>query len=215
LFLLVAMATGGAGAAADAVQSPLPAQSTIVRAAGCLLSADRTGSRALSQAAPASDAERAAWIALAPQVQRCFGRAGLADSEAARSLVAGQLAERLYVGSTTYFESRVVSKTTVPAGAPTLQQAASNRTQGWPAEAAMAECVVLNAPNEVDRLLRTGAGSGAEAQAIGIVRSAFPSCVNQGQQIALNRRQLRAELARAFFRYINPIAGPLLSGRPH
>ena len=199
--LLAAAALGGAAAAPA---NAAPGEESVRRAAGCVLGADRRRSATLSQAVPGSDGERAAWAAMSPLIQRCFARARLADTPEARALVAGQLAERLYVRTTRFFRRQVISTTVTTAGALSLPAIVSDRTEGWPPEAALAECAAAGAPNEVDRLLRTRAGSRADSEAMRAIRATLPACLNQGRQMAMSRARLRAELARAFYRYMNP-----------
>ncbi len=188
-------------------QSPVDA---VERAAACAINGDRRRSAALSQAIPGSGQEGATLMVMTPLIARCFARTGLSDTPDARALFAGRIAERLYVGTTSSFQSREISRTVVPAGTVTLPQAIWNRTEGWPHEAAVAECVAAVAPNEVDRLVRTRIGSPAEAEAMEPVLTALPACLDQGRQLTMGRRRLRAELARAFYRYINGMVGPLM-----
>jgi hypothetical protein len=187
-----------------------PPGDAVDRAAGCAIHGDRRRSAALSQAIPGSEGESATLTAMTPLIARCFARNGLADTPEARALFAGRVAERLYVGTTSFFQSRETSRTVVPARTVTVPQAIWNRTAGWPSEAALAECTAAVAQNEVDRLLRTRAGSPAEAEAMAPILAAVPACLDQGQQLVMGRRRLRAELARAFYRYINGIVGPLM-----
>jgi hypothetical protein len=185
-----------------------PRSETIRRAASCIIAGDRGASISLAQAIPGSGEESAAWARLDALIVRCFARAPLADTPEARSLLAGQVAERLYLSTTTSFHSQVRSIATTTAGAITLPQALSHRTQDWPAEAAVAECIAASMPNEVDRLLRTRAGSRPEASAIQPITAGLSACLNRGQQLTMTRPGLRAALARAFYRYINPMLPP-------
>ena len=171
---------------------------------------DRRRSVALSQAVPGSAVEHATLAEMTPLIGRCLARSGLADSPEMRALLAGRIAERLYVGATSFFQSREVSRSVVPAETVTLPQAIWNRTGDWPGEAALAECVAAVAPNQVDGLLRTRADSRAEAEAMEPIVAALPQCLDQGQQLAVSRHRLRAELARAFYRYINGAIGALM-----
>jgi hypothetical protein len=205
LGLLALLCTAAASPAVGA-----PEREAVRRAAGCAIGGDRRWSASLSQSIPGSQEERAAWAGLGRVIERCFARAELADTAEARALFAGQVAERLYVGTTSFFQSRPISASVTTADPMTLPQALWNRTSGWPPEAALAECVAGMAPNEVDRLIRTEAGSTRAADAMQGITAALPACLNQGQQLTMSRMRLRAELARAFYRYINGIARPLM-----
>jgi hypothetical protein len=200
-------------AASAAAQHPaaLPSRAALGEAAACVLAADRRAGGRLARAVPGSADEAAAWAALARPLARCTAAAGFADSTDARPLLAGRIAETLYWASTGAFESRPASRP-APPGPVTLAQAIAIRTIGWPAEAALAECVTAIAPNDVDRLVRAAPGSSGETAATAGIRAALPACLAQGQSLTMARARLRAELARAIYRFVAVIAGPLVPG---
>jgi tetratricopeptide (TPR) repeat protein len=209
-------------ASALALSAASPAQpasrsAALRQAAGCVVEGDRQASADLARAIPGSAEEWEVQGRLTPLVRRCLAGAGIIDPTGTQAPLAGLVAERLYLGSVNQYQSRpATAPAPATAGAPTLAQATSLRTQGWTAQAAFAECVVAAAPNEVDRLVRTDAGSIPEAEAIQSLATTSTQCLNQGRQLAMGRARLRAELARALYRQVAGVLVPLpVPGQPH
>ena len=73
-------------------------------------------------------------------------------------------------------------------------------TEGWPAIDAAATCVVRFAPEKSEKLIRTAAGSAAEGRAIQTIAEPLRNCVDAGAPFSVGRAELRAGVARAFYR---------------
>ncbi|PWG03390.1 hypothetical protein [Sphingosinicella humi] len=172
----------------------------IDEAIDCAIDANGPAVVHLAGSIPNSPAELAAYGTLDDVISGCFQDSGLPDTPRTRSLFAGQAAEQLYRNLGYRFSSRTTYEnlTTI-----SLAQAIGRRTEGWPLAAAMAECIVAHSPKDVEKLMRTRAGSKSEDRAIKAITAVFPTCVDTGNQLSLDRAGLRAELARAFFRYLS------------
>jgi hypothetical protein len=201
--MMMSLVAALAYAAPAPTTPPLASQAQAVKAAQCLIRRDRQASRRLAAAIPGTAEEAAAYADVETPLRGCFAKSGLSDTGANRAIVAGAVAERLYVSTTRSFESRTVSgPTPAPEALASLDQAIARRTKGWAPEAAVADCLVMRKPNESDRLLRTSHGSSAEAAALEQFIESMPGCLNKGEEVRLSRPRLRAELARGFYRYI-------------
>ena len=148
-------------------------------------------------------------------------RHDVADFTGFRSIVAGRIAEHLYRGSVMAFGGRRDSSgsgktsgeaitvsgrsVTVPAGSiPGLVERANARASEELTTSTVAWCAVHRAPEDIDRLVRTVASSNEEREAFDAVAPVFAACLDVGRQLAGSRSLLRAELARALYRYMAP-----------
>ena len=193
----------------------------IDRAIACILRSHGDASSQLAASPPGSAEEAAANAALEMPVRRCLVRNRVADSADFRSIMAGRIAEQLYRGSVMAFGLRRDStgsgkassesvtvpgrSVTVPAGSiPGLVERANARASEESTTYTVAWCAVHRAPEDIDRLVRTVARSNEEREAFDVVAPVFAACLDIGQQLAGSRSLLRAELARALYRYMAP-----------
>lgn len=158
------------------------------------MSAGRIAVR-LAYAEPGSQEEDQALAAAVGPLRNCRGPQvvrGAVD----RTLLIGQIAEQLYVGR---FAMEHV--TTPPASEHAAVVEATRRaTANWHPVDGLAACVAPIDAAGVDRLMRTAAGSAEEGAALQALQPSLVRCVDAGQQVSLTAPQLRAGLARAFFR---------------
>ena len=175
------------------------------RAAGCAIKREREATRQLARAMPGSEREAQAYGALGATVRRCFEAHKLADTAEARALFAGAAAQRLYVGTTSYYhagETRDAPAITVPAAA---VEAWNRKREAAPPEARALECAIGKAGNQVDALIRSAPGSARERNTMAAVTAALAACLDRGQQLRMSPRQFRAAMTRAFFRHLDGI----------
>jgi len=193
-FLLsAALSLAAAPTAAQPAESSSPYARRVVQQFGACV-ADRSSAKAARTLAMdfRSPTYRLALNHLARANEGCFGYRGAMRSS--RLLFAGAIAERLLARDPSPLNARLVraaARAAPPARSPSD---------------AIAICVVRSAPDETARLFASEVASDAEAQAIKALDIAIRLC-SQGQRPLLaNAEGLRAMLATAAFRNVDPVA---------
>lgn len=195
-----------------AASTPQQTAQALGRTARCVMESQAAGAEALAGSIPGSTVELTARDQLEEVARRCLTQHQVSDTSENRSLLTGAIAELAYrrqVG-----DRRVIVRISYPSSV-TLEQIVGVRTQDWPRAAAMAECLVSANWELTDRVIRRPAGSGAEQRAFQALSTLYPSCVDQGSQVLISPIGLRAELARALYRWLRGVRSSVeeLSGR--
>ena len=200
---VAAVNTSSIGPSAEPPVSPGSFWSKDTRAAAsCAIRTDRVGSGMLVKAAPGEAREQEALDR--PTMRKCIDRMLLPLSSDSRMALAGQIAQRLYVGSVVRFSSRVID---VPGGlTPAMLNSAAKGTRVKMPKTNgsfdVVRCVVMKNPNFADSLLRTSHPSARENAALVAITQQMPTCLDQGQLVHTIKDQLRAEVARAHYQLL-------------
>lgn len=198
-------------ASASATESGTSPRSEQIRGvAGCVVTRDRRHAADLARVRPGGSEEQAAWAELAPTLRRCLLPTIPTEGEG-RPLLAGAIAERLYLQTVTSYESHPTRGRDAQTPA-LIAQATANRTLAWPVESAAAECLVSVAPNQSDLWLRRAASLSDPRLSFDGLGQFLSVCLPRGSSLTIQPSRLYAELARALYRLMNVTMQPLLPG---
>jgi hypothetical protein len=204
--MIVIIALGAAAAGATPAAGAVPGEARLAaradRAGGCAIGRDRRAARELALAEPGSEREAGAYAALAPALRHCFEAHKLADTPEARTLFAGAVARRLYMGAGRFVAGKsravpIMTQLTAMVETWNRERADSPRASGT------LQCAIGRDVSAANALVRSAPGSAQERRAMPVMMAALAACIELGQQFRMSPHQFRAAMAREFYRYLD------------
>ena len=191
--IIVIMLTGFT----ETVAFAKPPRDKVQQVASCIAKKDSVQTHALVLSVPGSADEASHLTAMANTFGSCGAASFTQTDQRNLPLLIGALAEPI---STSFGEI-----TGHWQGVPDRDKLAMNsakRTRTYPVNAAVARCLFDVYPDEGEDYVRAARGSKRGSRALALLQSEISRCIDAGEEIAMTMPQFRAEMVRAYVRYV-------------